>query len=87
MHPYARGALLIGGGLFFLKMLDDARKVVRAVREKQAQGPANNQIAAIPLPEPVKPEESATRPSAVVTPESRLANSNPDTEYGEEWYS
>lgn len=87
MHPYVRGALLIGGGLFALKMLDDARKVVRMVREKNAQAPASNQIAAIPLPTPIKPSADAPAPSAVVTPESRLANSNPDTVYGEEWSS
>lgn len=87
MHPYVKGALLVAGGLFGLKMLDDARKVVRMVREKNSLPAADNQIAGVPLPNPVKPEASAVTSPAVVTPESRLANSNPDTLYGEEWYS
>lgn len=80
MPNWLKYSLFVGGGLFFLKLFDDSRKMMRVMREKAAN--ATNNIAGMTIPVPTI-VEGGKAGTAVVTPESRLANSNPDTMYGE----
>lgn len=84
MAPWLRNTLMIGGGLFALSLFDKARRMTRMLREKQlAEQPVNN-IAGLPLPNPLV-VEGARSSAAPVNSEATLANANPDTNYGEDY--
>lgn len=84
MHPYLKGALIGGGILFFIKMFEDSRRLVAAIKEKAAAALPTNNIAGLTLPNPLTVDGKTA--AAPVNRESSLANSNPATDYGAEYF-